>query len=121
MLIPRGVKILWIDMLGEGIAVVKTKSHLTSLMNKNEFNDDIKKVIYDGWENDHGDFIELYNGGEMVDALIVWKDGKVGTIAHEIMHYIDKLCAMKGIDDFEIRGYMMGHLIEQAMEGKYSK
>lgn len=66
--------------------------------------------------------VTLGSGGAKYFSMVIPDGTGVGTIAHESLHIVDYLCDELGIpitvENTEIRGYMIGYIVDCIVKGE---
>lgn len=94
------------DVFNSYVYVITRKKDLKIM--KKDF-----KESYKGFKKDK-DFVGRCVGNGYVNYIYI-KDGSVATLAHEILHCIERICERNGFTDEEVKCWIMHHIIEQVV------
>lgn len=74
----------------------------------------IKEALY---EDDYvGICLTYYNR-----SYIIVKDDKISTLAHEVLHSVQRICERRGVSDYETEAYLMDYILERLIDDKKNK
>jgi len=106
------------NFLNYEMPVIKNYKQLLFYIKNNELENDISESLTGLWkEKETGGCIFQFDYKDgLTYTLMLWKNNRLSTLSHELMHAVDFLCKRKGIDDSETRAYMMGYFMKQAIE-----
>lgn len=104
---------LKVDMFNYTMFVITNKKELKKV--KRHFKD--KKTV-DMLESD--DYCGLHIGDGFIGYVVVLNN-EISTLAHELLHAVQTICEVRGIEDQETSAYLMTYFMKNILDKKRNK